>query len=247
MIDIDKLVVSLLQWPHVHINRDDVLEALKDQDIEYCNGELLNHSLSNKSLQNTENTKPKFKVGDTIRSKKYGNKYIKTIKEILNDAYLFTDEKVLSFEFEDKWELVEPSIPEIVEEHWDEIVEDKSNPNNLHQYLYGTLTEFEQCLKSGTNIYVEQGRHMEDWDAREDAKELLDIARKKILAEEIELAYKTRDEVMYNKGKQDAIKDFYNDFRQGEKHFAKIIADMLTNGWGLKAIQSKCEETIKGE
>ena len=32
---------------------------------------------------------------------------------------------------------VEPSIPEIVEEHFDEMLEDKSNPDNLHQYLYG--------------------------------------------------------------------------------------------------------------
>ena len=32
---------------------------------------------------------------------------------------------------------VEPSIPEIVEAHWDEMLEDKSNPDNLHQYLYG--------------------------------------------------------------------------------------------------------------
>ena len=43
---------------------------------------------------------------------------------------------------------------------------------------FGKLNEFEQCLKSGTNIYLEQGRRMEDWDAREDAKELLAIARK---------------------------------------------------------------------
>ena len=42
------------------------------------------------------------------------------------------------------------------------------------------LTEFEQALKSGTNIYVEQDRHMEDWDAKEDAKELLELARKEI-------------------------------------------------------------------
>ncbi len=42
------------------------------------------------------------------------------------------------------------------------------------------LSEFEQCLKSTTNVYVEQGRHMEDWDAIEDAKELLEIVNKQI-------------------------------------------------------------------
>ena len=50
----------------------------------------------------------------------------------------------------------------------------------------GELTEFEKCLKSGTNIYVEQGRHMEDWDAREDAKELIAIARQQVIRETME-------------------------------------------------------------
>ena len=65
----------------------------------------------------------------------------------------------------------------------DKVKQDKQNTDNLHQYLYGTLTEFEQCLKSGTNIYVEQGRHMEDWDAKQDAKELLSIFNKEHQAE----------------------------------------------------------------
>ena len=112
----------------------------------------------------------KFKVGDTIRSKKHGNKYIETIKAVLNDAYLFTDEKVLSFEFEDKWELVDKG-----------------------------LTEFEQCLKSGTNIYVEQDRYMESWDAKVDAKELLAIINKEHEAE-LERAYKNQDDVVFQRG-----------------------------------------------
>ena len=45
------------------------------------------------------------------------------------------------------------------------------------------ISEFEQCLKSGTNTYVEQGRHMEDVDAKADAKDLLEIARKQIVQE----------------------------------------------------------------
>lgn len=107
----------------------------------------------------------KFNVGDTIRNKKYGDKYTYTIKEVLSDSYVTTDEKVLSFEFEDKWELVES-----------EELHSHSESNKSLQNV--GLTEFEQFLKSGTNIYVEQGRHMEDWDAKTDAKELLDIARK---------------------------------------------------------------------
>lgn len=49
--------------------------------------------------------------------------------------------------------------------------------NGLHVLKQDALTEFEQMLKSGTNIYVEQGRRMEDWDAKADAKDLLEIAR----------------------------------------------------------------------
>lgn len=67
------------------------------------------------------------------------------------------------------------------------------------------LTDFEQCLKSGTNFYVEQGRHMEDWDAKQDAKELLEIARKTILSEEIEQAYKTSDKIQYHNGMREGV------------------------------------------
>ena len=218
MIDIDKLVVSLLQWPHVHINRDDVLEALKDQDIEYCNGELLNHSLSNKSLQNTENTKPKFKVGDTIRSKKYGNKYIKTIKEILNDAYLFTDEKVLSFEFEDKWELVQAeSTFEKKKQTGDKIIfsdslECQVNMSQLERIANkGFEKELDACSKRFPEVSFAKMSRI--------AKRFYDLGRNSVLDKEKELAYKTQDEVQYQSGYRRAIEDsiefFYKQLHDG--------------------------------
>ena len=97
---------------------------------------------------------PRFKVGDTIRIyNKSGKSYLKTIKEVHSSWYIFTDGKRYNFGGQDRWELVSET-----------------------DFGKNGLREFEQCLKSGTNIYVEQGRHMEDWDAKEDAKELLNIA-----------------------------------------------------------------------
>lgn len=78
----------------------------------------------------------------------------------------------------------------------------------------GELTEFEQCLKSGTNTYVEQGCRMEDWDAKQDAKDLLAIVNKEHEAE-LERAYKNQDAVVYKcgyeKGKEDARKQIVDD------------------------------------
>lgn len=68
------------------------------------------------------------------------------------------------------------------------------------------LTEFERTLKSGTNIYVEQGRRMEDWDAKADAKDLMEIARKE-LQREIDAEKKEDLRTEYEKCRADALKD----------------------------------------
>ena len=62
------------------------------------------------------------------------------------------------------------------------------------------LTEFEQALG---HIIRKCGGHLgtvNDDKLKKDANELLEIARKTILAEEIELAYKTRDDMQFQKG-----------------------------------------------
>lgn len=118
-------------------------------------------------------------------------------------GYMIVGDKIVRIEPEQDYHLTGIGSKEAtgkLKKMIDKVKQDEQNTDNLHQYLYGTLTEFEQCLKSGTNIYVEQGRHMEDWDAKSDAKELLEIARRTILEEEIELAYKTRDDMQFQKG-----------------------------------------------
>ena len=220
MIDIDKLVVSLFKKPvmckfdtDIHfVTYEHIATALKDQGLEYRNGELHYHSESDTEeiRGNIGGISPKFKVGDTIRNIKYGNKYIKHIVGILDDSYVLQEDEILTFNCQDKWELVQPeSTFEKKKQTGDKIIfsdslECQVNMSQLNRIakkensqrmvsakakegvLEDKLTEFEQCLKSGTNIYVEQGRRMEDWDAREDAKELIAIARQQVMIEALQ-------------------------------------------------------------
>ena len=89
---------------------------------------------------------------------------------------------------------VEKVDPEVMKEVSEKV--DKANG----------LTEFEQDLKSTVNVYVEKGWHMEDWDAREDAKELLEVAHKQILAERKQ-AVEELMERCKEQGKAEALKD----------------------------------------
>ena len=169
---------------------------------------------------------PKFKVGDIVKHKLYGDDRFVIIgmkKDGLYVARFRGDDGTGAGESEKYLTLVErkedyhltgigsKEATGKLKKMIDKVKQDEQNTDNLHQYLYGTLTEFEQCLKSGTNIYVEQGRHMEDWDAKSDAKELLEIARRTILAEAIELAYKTRDEMQYKDGFHDGYEEGFTD------------------------------------
>ena len=107
-------------------------------------------------------------------------------EQLIHEGYIIEKKA-----FHDAVEKVEPEVMKEVEENVDKGQK---------------LTEFEQCLKSTTNVYVEQGRHMEDWDAREDAKELLEIAHKQILAERKQ-AVEELMERCKEQGKADALKD----------------------------------------
>ena len=107
-------------------------------------------------------------------------------EQLIHEGYIIEKKA-----FHDAVEKVEPEVMKEVEENVDKGQK---------------LTEFEQCLKSTTNVYVEQGRHMEDWDAREDAKELLEIAHKQILAERKQ-AVEELMERCKEQGKAEALKD----------------------------------------
>lgn len=100
------------------------------------------------------------------------------------------------------------------------------------------LTEFEKALESFYNhhlqvcTYDNQGT-VED-SLHDGASKLLSIARKQLQPEidaEIEKAYKTADEVMYRKGKEDGIVEARNDIT------ARIVA--------LKQAKDRAEEALK--
>ena len=67
------------------------------------------------------------------------------------------------------------------------------------------LTEFERELMRYTNEFVDSKDRMAERGAKYVAKRLLEIARKTILSEKIEQAYKTRDEIQYHDGLREGV------------------------------------------
>ena len=69
--------------------------------------------------------------------------------------------------------------------------------------------------------------------------------------QELERAYKTADEVQYKhgyeKGKEEAMKAQYHDFREGERSAARNVLEMINNGWGIGCIKALCEEKLDDE
>lgn len=74
-----------------------------------------------KALQ--EEPKPKFNKGDKIQSvgKSTGHIYTFTIKEIQDDCYVLDDDKVLTFNMQDNWELVEEPVSEDLGDYINEL------------------------------------------------------------------------------------------------------------------------------
>ena len=82
------------------------------------------------------------------------------------------------------------------------------------------------------------------------APELFAIAYKQF-EPELERAYKNADEVQYKhgyeKGKEEAMKAQYHDFRDGERSAARNVLEMINNGWGIGCIKALCEEKLNDE
>lgn len=171
---------------------DSIKHALKEQNLEYKDGEIVSNRWY-KCIRSFETARTNFEEGESYR-------YCEEVRRNIKYFRLDTDTS---------------DVPETLFGDMLKAAATKVKDSNT---LKDALTEFEQCLKSGTNIYVEQGRRMEDRDAKEDAKELLEIARRTILAEEIELAYKTRDEIQYKHG-----------YKEGKKEFIEQIEKIITN------------------
>ena len=164
MIDIDKFIASLLKSkrkPLTYINDekvvlvsyDAIVQALEEQGLEFRDGSIVKTNPLHKIHPDkwymclkeemggdcidgyVAFEKGKIYKGEDIL-KEYSKEDIK--KYYLKSFRLATlNEEVNQNLCSSSSKKTEPSIPEIVEEHFDELLEDKSNPDNLHQYLYG--------------------------------------------------------------------------------------------------------------
>ena len=119
------------------------------------------------SLQ--EEPKPKFNKGDKIQSvgKSTGHIYTFTIKEIQDDCYVLDDDKVLTFNMQDSWELVKEPVSEDLEEaanEWDKkawfspisMVMDGDRPIGTKQHI----TSHADSFKAGAQWQRQKDEHL---------------------------------------------------------------------------------------
>ena len=148
----------------------------------------------------------KFKVGDTIYNTKHGDKYVKTIKEIIEDAYILTDEKVLTFNCEADWELVS------TKEDYNISGIGSKEPTGKLKELIDTIKHNveEEDAKTRTNLISELSNLATRGLIKKEtyikySEWIKSVKTNSEIEAELERAYKNADEVQYQRGYYDGI------------------------------------------
>ena len=108
-----------------------------------------------------EEPKPKFNKGDKIQSvgKSTGHIYTSTIKEIQDDCYVLDDDKVLTFNMQDSWELVKEPVSKEFEKKFISFVNathDNNGSYSLHDFAQRLYNIAKEELKEPVSEELEK-------------------------------------------------------------------------------------------